>query len=226
MQPAALETAGLAAGYHGVPAVRDLDLRVAPGEIVLLGGPNGAGKTTTAKAVCGALAPLAGEVRIGGARQTGPLHRRVRAGLGVMTEERSVFMDLTVAENLRLARGDRDSVLRLFPELEKRLGVKARLLSGGEQQMLALGRMLAPEPSVIIADEMSLGLAPIIVRRLLTALTDAAEAGAAVLLIEQHLDLALEVVSRACFLRAGRMALEVPASDFGKRRVEIRNLYL
>ncbi|MEX0428369.1 ABC transporter ATP-binding protein [Nocardioides sp. DS6] len=204
---AAIAARGLSAGYHGAAAVRDIELEVHAGEVVLLAGANGAGKTTTLMTLAGALRPLTGHTELRGRRCAEPVHRRVRAGVGVVTEKRVVFNQLTVAENLTLGRGDTATALAHFPELEKRLGVKAGLLSGGEQQMLSLARVLAAGPSVILADELSLGLAPIVVNRLLAALRAAADAGAAVLLVEQHVRLALDTADRACFLQRGQLAL-------------------
>ena len=120
----------LSAGYHGVAAIRSISIEVSSGEVVLLAGPNGAGKTTTIMALAGALAPLSGRVEFDGNTATGPLHRRAQQGLGLVAEERSIFRQLTVRENLRLGRGDSTVALDHFPELRKRLRVKAGLLSG------------------------------------------------------------------------------------------------
>jgi len=222
----AIAAESLSAGYNGVPAVHDLSLEVAAGEMVLLAGPNGAGKSTTVRALSGALAPLAGRVHFDGAPCATPLHRRVRAGLGVVPEQRAIFRGLTVADNLRLGRGDTDGVLTLFPELRGRLRVRAGLLSGGEQQMLALGRVIASRPTVILADEMSLGLAPIVVTRLLAALRAAADSGAAVLLVEQYVKLALDTVDRAYFIKRGRIELSGAVAALRQQSDEIASLYL
>jgi branched-chain amino acid transport system ATP-binding protein len=135
-----IEARGLSAGYDGVPAVRDLDLYVDAGEIVALLGPNGAGKSTTMLTLAGELTPLAGEVRFEGEVTKAPLFRRAKRGLAIVTEERSVFMGLSTAANLRLGRGETARALELFPELEKLLGRQAGMLSGGEQQILTLAR--------------------------------------------------------------------------------------
>lgn len=216
----------LSSGYHGVPAIEDVDLEVAAGEMVLLAGPNGAGKSTTVMTLAGAIAPLGGHVEIEGRATHVPLFRRVRAGLGVVTEERSVFMNLTVAENIRLGRTEISRVLEIFPELEKRLGVKAGAISGGEQQMLSVGRVLASGRKAILADELSLGLAPIVVKRLLGALRQAADAGAAVLLVEQHIRVALDVVDRGYFLRRGRVQLEGTRDELRRSDERIQEIYL
>jgi len=221
-----LAARGLSSGYQGVPAISEVDLEVGAGEMVLLAGPNGAGKSTTVMTLAGAISPLAGQVEIDGRATHLPLFRRVRSGLGVVTEERSVFMNLTVAENIRLGRTDIGAVLEFFPELEKRLGVKAGAISGGEQQMLSVGRVLASRRKAILADELSLGLAPIVVKRLLDALRRAADGGAAVLLVEQHVRVALDVVDRGYFLRRGRIELEGTRDELRQSDDRIQQIYL
>ncbi len=203
-----IEARSLAAGYDGVPAVHDLDLYVDAGEIVALLGPNGAGKTTTMLTLAGEIPPLAGEVRFEGTPTTAPLHRRAKRGLAIVTEERSVFMDLSTAANLRLGRGETARALELFPELDELLGRRAGLLSGGEQQILTLARALAGEPKLLLADELSLGLAPLIVERILRAVREAADRNVGVLLVEQHAVQALRLADRAYVLRRGRIELE------------------
>jgi branched-chain amino acid transport system ATP-binding protein len=222
----ALQAAGLSAGYHGIPAVSDLDLEVSAGEVVALLGANGAGKTTTIRALAGQIRPLGGTVRFDGAEQSGPLFQRVRGGLGLLTESRCVFMSLTCRENLRLGRGAVETALSFFPELEPRLDVRAGLVSGGEQQMLALARILAAKPRVLLADEVSLGLAPLIVRRLLEALAEAARQGAAVLIVEQQARLALRTADRAYILRRGRLALAGTAAELRNQEAAVTTLYL
>ena len=223
---AVLAARRLSSGYQGVAAIEDVDLEVGAGEMVLLAGPNGAGKSTTVMTLAGAIPPLAGHVEIDGRVTRVPLFRRVRAGLGVVTEERSVFMNLTVAENIRLGRTDVGRVLEVFPELEKRLDVKAGAISGGEQQMLSVGRVLASRRKAILADELSLGLAPIVVKRLLDALRRAADAGAAVLLVEQHVRVALDVVDRGYFLRRGHVELEGTQDELRRSDDRIQQIYL
>ncbi len=221
-----IEAAGLSAGYNGMEAIHEIDLAVEAGELVLLAGPNGAGKSTTVMTLAGAITPMAGEVRLHGVATTEMMHRRVRSGVGVVTEKRSAFSQLTTAENLRLGRGSPEAALELFPELGKRLNVRAGLLSGGEQQMLSLARVLAARPKVVLADELSLGLAPIIVQRLLSALRAAAAEGTAVLLVEQHVALAMEMVDRAYFIRRGRVQLSGRAADLKADQKSIESLYL
>ena len=166
---------GLAAGYHKHPVVEGIDLEVRAGEVVALLGPNGAGKTTTLLALTGELPPLAGEVTFRGVKTTSPLHRRARNGLAFVPEERSVFPQLTAGENLKIGRGDDEIALALFPELKPLLNRRGGLLSGGEQQMLTLARALSRKPVLLLADELSLGLAPLVVQRLLKAVRTAAD---------------------------------------------------
>lgn len=210
----ALEARSLSAGYGAMAVVREIDLVVAEGEIVTLIGPNGAGKSTTLLTLAGALKPLAGDVLVNGAVATAPLHARARAGLGFVPEERSIIRDLSAADNLRVAHAPIPRVLELFPELEAVLQRPAGLLSGGEQQMLSLGRALARDPKILIADELSLGLAPLIVRRLLDAVQAAAvERGVAVVLVEQHVHLALEISDRVYVMRRGEIAFTGTAQE-------------
>lgn len=213
-----LKAHDLAAGYSGTPVLRGLDFEVRTGEVVALLGANRSGKTTTLLTLAGELSPLEGEVCWLGepVGERVPLHRRARQGLGFVTDERSVFMRLTVEENLRLGRCDRDLALELFPELKALLGRRTGLLSGGEQQMLGLGRALARRPKVLMVDEMSLGLAPVIVTRLLHALRQAADDHAVgVILIEQHVEQALAMSDRVCVIAGGRMTLEGAVADVG-----------
>jgi branched-chain amino acid transport system ATP-binding protein len=222
----------LDAGYFGAPVVRDLSLTVRAGEIVTLLGPNGAGKTTTLLTIIGLLEPLAGVVRLED-EDLGrlPMHRRARAGLALVPDDRAIFYGMTTRENLRLARrrgaAGEDEVLALLPELEKCLGRKAGVLSGGEQQMLALARALASRPKLLLVDEMSLGLAPVVVERLLPVLRRIAEThGTGVLFVEQHVTLALEVADRAYVMSNGRITLEAPAAELRGRQDLLESSYL
>lgn len=221
-----VEARGLTAGYAGTPAVHDLDLEVRAGEVVALLGANGAGKTTTLLALAGEVPLLAGTVSFHGDDRRRRLHQRARAGLGFLTEERCVFMELTGWQNLRLGRGRPEKALEFFPELEEHLGKRVGLLSGGQQQMLALGRVLAAEPRVLLADELSLGLAPMVVERLLSAVRAAADTGVAVVLVEQHVRQALGVADRVHVLRRGRVVMSGDAADLRSDAAGIAAHYL
>ncbi len=223
---ALLEVAGLRAGYGKVEVVHGVDLQVHAGEVVALLGPNGAGKTTTLATVSGELAPLGGEVRLLDCDARDPLHVRSRKGLAMVTQERAVLMDLTLAENLRVSRCDLDRAVELFPELQEHLDRRVGLLSGGQQQMLALARCLARSSRLLLVDELSLGLAPRIVDRLLKAVRAAADGGLGVLLVEQHVHKALAVADRVLVLRRGSIELEGSAADLRGRVDEIQAAYL
>jgi branched-chain amino acid transport system ATP-binding protein len=223
---ALLAATDVSASYGAVPVLRGISLHVDPGEVVVLLGANGAGKTTTVRVLSGLLPTTAGLVSWKGAPFTGALHQRVRKGLGYVPEERSLVSKLTVAENLRLGIGGADRALEIFPELQKLLSRKAGLISGGEQRMLLLGRALAANPAVLIADEMSLGLAPIIVQRLLGVIRDVADAGSGVLLVEQHARQALAVADRAYVLRRGSVVWEGTSEAARSEVGQIEGLYL
>ncbi|HEX6388119.1 MAG TPA: ATP-binding cassette domain-containing protein [Solirubrobacteraceae bacterium] len=224
---AVLEAAGLSAGYAGAAVVRDLDLEVHAGEVVAILGPNGAGKTTTMLTLAGDLRPIAGETRFCGAATKAPLHRRARGGLALITEERSLAMSLTVRQNIAIGRCDAGRVTALFPELEPMLGRRTGLLSGGEQQMLALGRALARRNTkALLADELSLGLAPKLVGRLLEGVRAAADDGVAVLLVEQHVHRVLDIADRVYVLAHGRVEYRGNAADARERIDEISAHYL
>jgi branched-chain amino acid transport system ATP-binding protein len=228
----ALAVADLSTGYRGVPVVRELTLQVHPGEVVALLGPNGAGKTTTLETIAGLNRPLSGTIELSGENIAGkPAHLIARKGLALVPEGRALFPGLTVREHLRLAGGRsgprEEELLEMLPELRKCLGRKAGLLSGGEQQMLAVGRALVTRPRLLLVDEMSLGLAPVIVERLLPILRRAAdELGSSVLFVEQHVALALEISDRAYVLTHGRIRLEGPAAELRERRELLAASYL
>jgi branched-chain amino acid transport system ATP-binding protein len=222
-----IEATGLSAGYGKMAVVHGVDLRVDAGEVVALLGANGAGKTTTLLTLAGELSPMEGEVRFLGSPTRSPMHVRCRAGLGYVTEERSVIMDMSVADNLKLA-GVRPAVaFEYFPALERCLGRRAGLCSGGEQQMLSLARALGRHPKVLLADELSMGLAPIIVANLLAAVRTAAdERGVGVLLVEQHVRQALAVADRVYVMERGHIALSGTSDEVLGQVDKIEAAYL
>jgi branched-chain amino acid transport system ATP-binding protein len=222
-----LEVRGLSAGYGASPVVSDLSLTVAAGEVVAMLGRNGAGKTTTLMAIGGFLRRSGGSITIDGSRVSGPPYRRMRGRVGLVLEGRSVFAPLTTAQNLRVGRVDVADATRLFPELGNRLNVKAGNLSGGEQQMLSLARAMCRRPKVLLLDELSFGLAPIVCDRLFSGIRQFAEAhGIAVVVVEQHLHYAALVSDRAVVMNQGRIALELPSSQLVSRANAIEQLYL
>ena len=213
---AVLRIDSLTSGYGDLAAVRDVSLHVMAGEMVALFGPNGAGKSTTLLASVGELPRMGGTVYIRGQATSKPLHRLARDGVAFVPEQRSVISELTTKQNLELGRGGVAPAIDAFPELIPLLDRKGGLLSGGEQQMVALARAFASSPSLILVDELSLGLAPMIVDRLLIALREAATTrGLAVLLVEQQARRALEYTDRWYLLRSGSVVSEGDSRDGG-----------
>jgi len=212
-----LEVRGLRVAYGGIAAVKGIDLDVARGELVCLIGANGAGKTTTLKAVAGALAPAGGRVLLEGREVTGvPAHELVRRGLALVPEGRGIFARLTVAENLRMGaycrvdpaiEADLERVCALFPRLRERSRQVAGTLSGGEQQMLAIGRALMSRPKLLLLDEPSMGLAPIAAQSVFSTIREIASGGVTVLLVEQNARAALELARRAYVMESGAIVL-------------------
>jgi branched-chain amino acid transport system ATP-binding protein len=230
-----IQITGLHSGYGGVPVVRDINLHVGAGEVVALLGPNGAGKTTTLLTVSGIVKVLDGAVAVCGSPvKFGSPYRMARLGLGHVPEDRSLFFSLTVRENLKLGlrgsgvhqREGYDRALQLLPALRPLMDRRAGLLSGGEQQMLAVGRALVSNPKVLMVDEMSLGLAPIIVERLLPIMRDVADNGIGVLLVEQHIHMALTVADRAYVLNHGEIVLHGTGEELARRRDLLEASYL
>jgi branched-chain amino acid transport system ATP-binding protein len=216
----------LYAGYGSVPVLHEIDMHVRPGEMVAVLGPNGAGKSTLIQCLAGVLQPMSGEVLLNGAAVRGGLVARSQAGVAYVREGRSIFPSLTVRDNLALGRGSVEQAADVIPALVPLMSRKAGLLSGGEQQYLTLARAIAGEPTVLLADELSLGLAPKIVTSLLQSARKAADAGAGVLFVEQHVRQALGIADRIYVLSRGRIALEGRPSDFKDRLDEIESAYL
>lgn len=213
-----LRVEGLSAGYDGVPVVFDVSFEVAEGEIVAIVGSNGAGKTTVLRAVSGLVRPMSGRIQFMGRDISGlPAHVITSLGLVHVPEGRRLFAKMTVLDNLLLgahtvpdeklvgvALGE---VYEIFPALKERAGQKAETLSGGEQQMLAIARGLMSRPKLLMVDEMSLGLAPLLVDRVLDVLTEISKRGVTVLMVEQKVEKALEMADRAYILQTGRVVL-------------------
>jgi branched-chain amino acid transport system ATP-binding protein len=218
-----LEVSGLVAGYGAADVLRGIDLAVAAGEVVAVLGANGAGKSTLNRTISGVLRARAGSIRFDGAPIEGEAPAAIVArGLIHVPEGRRIFPNLSVGDNLdlgsyrraRVRRADnRDRVFAIFPRLRDRLAQRAGTLSGGEQQMLAIGRGLMAEPRLLILDEPSLGLSPLLVEELFALIARIAREGLAVLLVEQNVVESLEVAQRAYILEQGRFVLAGPAAE-------------
>ena len=227
---------GLRVAYGGINAVKGIDLTVRRGELVTLIGANGAGKTTTLKALAGLLHPAAGAIRYEDADVTGmPAHRLVRRGLALVPEGRGVFPRLTIEENLAMGaytrsdaaevRSDFERAYQLFPRLAERRRQLAGTLSGGEQQMLAIARALMSRPRLLLLDEPSMGLAPIMVHRIFETIRQVASEGTTLLLVEQNAKVALEISHRGYVMESGRIVLADEASKL-LSNPQVRHAYL
>jgi branched-chain amino acid transport system ATP-binding protein len=227
---------GLTVARGGRPVVHDVSLKIPAGEVTALLGPNGAGKSSLVLAVAGVLRPEAGSVRLGDRDLAGRRPEKIRAaGVAVVPEGRRLLSELTVEDNLQVAtyalsrdhaRAGRARALELFPELEPRLGIAGRSLSGGEQQMLVLAQALVSQPKFVLIDELSLGLAPVIVQRLIPTIRTVAESGVGVLLIEQFATLALGLATRANVMEGGRLHFSGLASELKERPELLETAYL
>ncbi|MBI4012301.1 MAG: ABC transporter ATP-binding protein [Candidatus Rokubacteria bacterium] len=222
--------------YYGeIHALKGASLAVDTGEIVALLGPNGAGKTTTLKTISGLLVPRTGAVILEGQSLVGvPSHEIVRRGIAHVPEGRKIFNRLTVAENLELGayirsdgaiREDLERVFALFPRLRERRTQVAGTLSGGEQQMLAIGRALMARPRLLLLDEPSMGLAPVLVEQIFATIEDINRQGTPILLVEQNAAMALTIAHRGYVLETGSVVLEGPARALAEN-AEIRRAYL
>jgi branched-chain amino acid transport system ATP-binding protein len=231
-----LDVQNLAVAYGGIQAVKGISLSVAEGELVTLIGANGAGKTTTLNTLGGLLAPAGGEIRYGGQDLAAvPAHDRVRHGLALVPEGRGIFARLTVAENLLMGafhrndraaiREDLEKAYGLFPRLKEREQQLAGTLSGGEQQMLAICRALMSRPRLLLLDEPSMGLAPIMVDKIFAIIREINAQGVAILLIEQNARLALQAASRAYVMESGAITLSGPAAELAADE-RVRAAYL
>ena len=231
---ALLEVESIDVAYGAVQVLWDVSLAVEKGETVALLGANGAGKTTVLKTICGPLSPTAGEVRYEGEDVSRrPPESVIRDGVVHVPEGREIFLESTVAENLRLGayanrngRDDRmERVYEIFPRLEERSGQRSGTLSGGEQQMLAIGRGLMSDPDLLLLDEASLGLAPVLVEDVFAAIERINDEGTTVLLVEQDLQNALRIADRGYVLESGRVSLSGSADDLAAND-EVEATYL
>jgi len=222
--------------YNNIRALRDVSLTVAKGEIVSLIGANGAGKSTILKAVSGILTPRSGRIFLAGKDLVGVSpHRIVRMGVSLVPEGRGIFANMTVRDNLEMGAFTRASrkeieksvaeVFSLFPQLRERASQSAGTLSGGEQQMLAIGRAMVAKPSVVLMDEPSMGLSPLLVRDIFLLIREINRAGTTILLVEQNAFMALSVAHRAYVLETGVVTLNGTASEL-RRNAKVRAAYL
>jgi branched-chain amino acid transport system ATP-binding protein len=235
-EQSALALHGLAVQRGGRTVVSDVSIEIPAAEVTALLGPNGAGKSSLVLAVGGVLTPRAGTVMLDGGNLAGRRPERVRrAGIAIVPEGRRLLADLTVDDNIRVAsyslpreeaRAGRERVLALFPELGRRLTAKARLLSGGEQQMVVLAQALITRPRYLLIDELSLGLAPVVVNRLIPTIREIAQSGIGVLLIEQFAAVALGLAHGAYIMEGGELRYSGLASELREQPELLRSAYL
>jgi branched-chain amino acid transport system ATP-binding protein len=229
---ARLACSDLAGGWGSLTAFRDVDLAIEPGCVHAVLGPNGAGKTTLLMTLAGLLPTHAGEIALDGvALKSGQATAISKAGIVLVPDNRALFTTLSVEENLRVASGrrgsDPKSMLDLFPALEPRWSLRAGALSGGEQQMLAIARGLIQQPKVLLVDELSMGLAPIVVERLFEAIEKvAAESDCTVVFVEQYVALALEVADSVTVLNRGALVMSGSAEDVASQPQMVEDAYL
>ncbi len=230
-----LTVKGLVVEYGAIRALQDVSFEVAEGEIVTLIGANGAGKTTVLKTISGLLKPRQGEIVFAGRRLDGlPGYQVARLGIGHVPEGRKPFVDLTVRENLLLGAFQRSAaeigesierVFRSFPRLRERLHQRAGTLSGGELQMLAMARGLMARPKLLMLDEPSMGLSPLLVREIFAIIQEINQQGTAILLVEQNAFMALEIAHRGYVLETGRVVLTGKASEL-REHPKVKAAYL
>jgi branched-chain amino acid transport system ATP-binding protein len=231
-----LEMKGVDTSYGPVEILTDVSLEVRAGEIVSLLGPNAAGKTTTLRTILGMVKPRKGEIRLDGERVDGlSTPKIVSKGITMVPENRRLFARMTVRENLEIGaqlrndkegiQRDLDRVLKLFPRLEERIRQRGGTLSGGEQQMLAIGRALMADPKVLLMDEPSMGLAPILVQQVFDTIKEINKQGTTIFLVEQNANMALSIANRGYVLRTGEIVLSDTAKNLAKS-AEIQEAYL
>jgi branched-chain amino acid transport system ATP-binding protein len=223
-----LRVEGLSSGYDGNPVIWDVDLHVEAGEVVALLGPNGAGKTTTLLTIQGFLSPIAGSIHLDGADIGGTAPNKLTTrGVQLVPDDRGLIPSLTVADHFKLLSRQVVDPFELFKELKPLARRRACDLSGGEQQMLALARAMAPKPRLLLIDEISQGLAPIIVQRLMPRLREAAnDWSTGILLVEQHVSQALAIADRGYVITNGLVTLSADAAELLERRELLESAYL
>ncbi|HEX4584336.1 MAG TPA: ABC transporter ATP-binding protein [Burkholderiaceae bacterium] len=234
MSRAALRVSGLRVSYGAIEAVKSIDLEVQSGELVALIGANGAGKTTTLKAIAGLL-PWSGSIEVFGEPiRAVPAHQLLTRGLSLVPEGRGLFARMTVAENLQMGAFTRrdaqvaedfEKMYERFPRLKERSRQLAGTLSGGEQQMLAMARALMSNPRLLLLDEPSMGLSPILVERIFSVIREVSDRGISILLVEQNARLALEIAHRGYVMESGELSLSGPASSL-LHDARVREAYL